>query len=84
MSYKAIGNNVDTFARHGHSLKVSNESLSSSIRQWRPYIGAKGAFARPVFILLFQPKVFHCLLENLTKKNTLPLMGFLNFGPSEF
>ena len=46
-------------------------------------MGAKGAFAPPVFIFLFQPKVFHCLLENLTKKNTLTLMGFLKFAPSE-
>jgi hypothetical protein len=47
-------------------------------------MGAKGALAPPVFIILFQPKVFHCLLENLTKKNTLPPMGFLKVAPSEF
>jgi hypothetical protein len=48
-------------------------------------MGAKGALAPPpVFIFLFQPKVFHCLLENLTKKNTLPPMGFLKVAPSEF
>jgi len=51
----------------------------SNCSQWRPYMGAKGAFAPPpVFIFLFQPKAFHCLLENLTKKTHYLLWVFKN------
>jgi hypothetical protein len=52
--------------------------------QWRPYMGAKGAFAPPVFIFLFQPKVFHCLLENLTKKTHYLLWVFKDLPPLNF
>jgi hypothetical protein len=47
-------------------------------------MGAKGAFAPPVFIFLFQPKVFHCLLENLTKKTHYLLWVFKNLPPLNF